>query len=395
MTFASSAGNLVADDTNRQADVFLWDRERGGLERVSVTSDGAEVRRPSRNPWVSGDGRYVAFESQAPDLVTVDTNGKVDAFVRDRLLGTTVRASAVPGAEADGESRFPTLSADGRYVAFLSRAANLVDGDTNAAVDVFVHDLRPARGYWVVASDGKVFSYGNAQRYSPPAGEALDKPVVGAAATPTGEGYWLVASDGGIFAFGDAAFAGSAGGVAPQPADRGHGRHARRRGLLAGGPRRRHLQLRRRRLPRLHRRRRPQPPDRRAWPPRPPGPGYWLVASDGGIFAFGDAPFLGSTGDLQLNQPIVGMAATTTGKGYWLVASDGGIFAFGDARFFGSTGGTRINQPIVGMLPTPGGGGYWLVAADGGVFTFGNADFLGSTGAMKLARPAVALIGRR
>ena len=174
VTFASSAGNLVADDTNRQADVFLWDRDRGGLERVSVTSDGAEVRRPSRNPWVSGDGRYVAFESQAPDLVTVDTNGKVDAFVRDRLLGTTVRASAVPGAQADGESRFPTLSADGRYVAFLSRAANLVDGDTNTAVDVFVHDLRPARGYWVVASDGKVFSYGNAQRYSPPAGEALD-----------------------------------------------------------------------------------------------------------------------------------------------------------------------------------------------------------------------------
>jgi Tol biopolymer transport system component len=394
VTFASSAGNLVAGDTNRQADVFLWDRERGGLERVSVASDGAEVRRPSRNPWVSGDGRYVAFESQAPDLVPGDTNGKVDAFVRDRLLGTTVRASAVPGGQADGESRFPTLSADGRYVAFLSRAANLVGGDTNAAIDVFVHDLRPARGYWVVASDGKVFSYGNAQRYSPPAGEALNKPVVGAAATPTGEGYWLVASDGGIFTYGDAAFAGSAGGVSlnqpivamtPRPDGAGYWLAARDGGIFNYGTAAFHgsagdLALNRPIV---------------GMAATPSGAGYWLVASDGGIFAFGDAPFLGSTGDLKLNQPIVGMAATTTGEGYWLVAADGGLFAFGDARFFGSTGGTRINKPIVGMLPTPGGGGYWLVAADGGVFTFGNADFLGSTGAMKLSRPAVALIGRR
>jgi hypothetical protein len=77
--------------------------------------------------------------------------------------------------------------------------------------------------------------------------------------------------------------------------------------------------------------------------------GYWLVASDGGIFAFGDAPFSGSTGDLRLAQPIVGMAATPSGNGYWLVASDGGVFAFGDAGFFGSTGAMALNKPIVGM----------------------------------------------
>ena len=77
-----------------------------------------------------------------------------------------------------------------------------------------------------------------------------------------------------------------------------------------------------------------------------------------------------------MNQPIVGMASTPSGNGYWLVASDGGIFAFGDAQFFGSTGSIHLNQPIVGMASTPTGSGYWLVASDGGMFTFGDAAVL-------------------
>jgi hypothetical protein len=77
--------------------------------------------------------------------------------------------------------------------------------------------------------------------------------------------------------------------------------------------------------------------------------GYRFVASDGGIFAFGDAKFLGSMGDKPLNKPIVGMATTRSGGGYYLVATDGGIFSFGDARFFGSTGAIKLNSPIVGM----------------------------------------------
>ena len=77
--------------------------------------------------------------------------------------------------------------------------------------------------------------------------------------------------------------------------------------------------------------------------------GYWLVASDGGIFAFGDAKFYGSTGNIELNQPITGMAPTPTGNGYWLTASDGGVFTFGDAAFFGSTGLLRLSKPVVGM----------------------------------------------
>ncbi|MGH3116475.1 MAG: S8 family peptidase, partial [Gaiellales bacterium] len=119
--------------------------------------------------------------------------------------------------------------------------------------------------------------------------------------------------------------------------------------------------------------------------------GYWLSASDGGIFAFGDAGFFGSTGGIKLNSPIIAMAATPSGQGYWLSATDGGIFAFGDAGFFGSTGGIKLNSPIIAMAATPSGQGYWLSAADGGIFAFGDAGFFGSTGGIKLNSPIIAI----
>jgi hypothetical protein len=125
--------------------------------------------------------------------------------------------------------------------------------------------------------------------------------------------------------------------------------------------------------------------------PTPDGGGYWLVAADGGIFAYGDARFFGSMGGRHLNKRIVGIAATPDGGGYWLVATDGGIFAYGDARFLGSTGSDRLNKPIVGMAATPDGDGYWLVASDGGIFAYGDAGFHGSTGSRKLPSPMVGI----
>jgi SpoIID/LytB domain protein len=115
--------------------------------------------------------------------------------------------------------------------------------------------------------------------------------------------------------------------------------------------------------------------------------GYWIAASDGGIFSFGNAQYHGSMGGRHLNEPIVGMASTSDHQGYWLVASDGGIFSFGTAKFHGSMGGRHLNDPIVGMAATPDGGGYWLVASDGGIFSFGDAKFYGSTGNKTLNRP--------
>ncbi len=123
----------------------------------------------------------------------------------------------------------------------------------------------------------------------------------------------------------------------------------------------------------------------------PDGGGYWLVASDGGVFSEGDAAFHGSTGGVQLNRPIVGMAATPDGKGYWLVASDGGVFNYGDAGFYGSAGSLQLNRPIVGMAATADGRGYWLVASDGGIFNYGDAGFSGSAGSLQLNRPIVGM----
>ena len=123
----------------------------------------------------------------------------------------------------------------------------------------------------------------------------------------------------------------------------------------------------------------------------PNGRGYWLVGADGGVFAFGNATFHGSTVGLNLNSPIVGIDTTPTGHGYWEVAADGGVFAFGDAGFDGSMSGAGLHAPIVGLAPTADGGGYWLVGADGGVFAFGDANYQGSANGMSESSPIVGI----
>jgi subtilisin family serine protease len=123
----------------------------------------------------------------------------------------------------------------------------------------------------------------------------------------------------------------------------------------------------------------------------PDGKGYWLMANDGGIFAFGDARFYGSMAKVNLADPIAGMAATPDAKGYWLVANNGAVYAFGDARFYGPTSKIRFTHPIEGIAATLDGKGYWLVGSDGGVFAFGDATFFGSEAGKPLAHPIVGI----
>ncbi|MHB8221154.1 MAG: hypothetical protein ACYDHU_12675, partial [Acidimicrobiales bacterium] len=149
-------------------------------------------------------------------------------------------------------------------------ATTVVREDRNAGAAVPATSISTVPAYWLVASDGGIFSFGGAGFFGSTGGMKLNKPVVGMAGTPSSGGYWLVASDGGIFSFGDARFYGSMGGKPlNQPID----------GIAA----------------------------------TPTGGGYWEVASDGGIFSFGQAPFYGSMGGKPLNQPIVGMTASPTG----------------------------------------------------------------------------------
>jgi Tol biopolymer transport system component len=172
VAFWSEATNLVPDDTNHCApygepgynciDIFVHDRQTGDTERASVNSEGAQVTGDSLYPAISGDGRFVAFQSTAPDLVEDDNNFSTDIFVHDRQTGATERVSIDSlGGEANGGSFRPSISADGRFVAFESFASNLVPDDTNFCVawvssclDVFVHDRQTGATERVSVSSG-------------------------------------------------------------------------------------------------------------------------------------------------------------------------------------------------------------------------------------------------
>ena len=155
VAFASRASNLVFDDGNAAADVFAFDPE-GGLVRASAATGGAEADGASAEPDLSADGSVLVFTSRATNLVPGDDNGRSDVFVRDLRTGATAIVSAGRrGAAADGDSSAPAISADGRFVSFSSDAANLVAGDGNARPDVFLRDLYTGRTELVsVASDG-------------------------------------------------------------------------------------------------------------------------------------------------------------------------------------------------------------------------------------------------
>ena len=141
VAFGSAASNLVPGDTNGYWDVFVHDRQTGVTTRVSVDSAGLQGNGVSSHPSIGADGRFVAFESSASDLVPGDTNNKLDVFVHDRHTGETTRVSVTStGMQGDSHSRWPWISADGLRVAFESYASNLVAGDTNGATDAFVHD---------------------------------------------------------------------------------------------------------------------------------------------------------------------------------------------------------------------------------------------------------------
>ena len=312
-------------------------------------------------PWTSFYNQSSGFGWYDPNLVskfigmdglseTLFTSGDFGCFFTGGCPAADIYSlNVVPYAiqGANGGSGYYEVASDGGVFSYGDAGFYGSTGSIHLNQPIVGMAATPGgRGYWLVASDGGVFSYGDAGFYGSTGSIHLNQPIVGMAATPGGRGYWLVASDGGVFSYGDAGFYGSTGSIhLNQPIV----------GMAA----------------------------------TPGGRGYWLVASDGGVFSYGDAGFYGSTGSIHLNQPIVGMAATPDGRGYWLVASDGGVFSYGDAGFYGSTGSIHLNQPIVGMATTPDGRGYWLVASDGGVFSYGEAQFYGSMSGLHLNAPVV------
>ncbi|MGH9000760.1 MAG: hypothetical protein ACRDY7_15380, partial [Acidimicrobiia bacterium] len=284
----TNSGNSLAFEVTDRG-IFMWDRN-AGTSKLPGSDKGSSM------PSMSGNGAAVAYQRHERIVV------------HHRQQGTSVLVRTAGAA--------PSLSADGNVVAFQANGA--LANDANGRPDVAVYEVPSGR---------------------------LQKVSAGAGGTSVDGGSYqpAVNADGGRVAFeSDAAIAaGDVNGLTDVflrvPAD----------GSLATPP------------PAVDTGRPPAVDD-----PDIPG-AYWLVASDGGVFSFAglglDPRFFGSTGNIKLNQPIVGAAAHTSGQGYWFVASDGGIFSYGDAEFFGSTGSIELNQPIVGMAATATGKGYWLV----------------------------------
>jgi hypothetical protein len=200
-------------------------------------------------------------------------------------------------------------------------------------------------GYWLVGSDGGIFTFGRSQFWGSTGNIHLQRPVVGITPTDSRNGYWLVASDGGIFSFGDAGFYGSIPGVGLHPA--GSGAAPSLNAPIV------------------------------AMVPSATGGGYFMVASDGGVFAFGDARFAGSCPGIGgCAGSAVAVVPDSTGNGYWLFTNSGNVYTFGDAPYYGADPGTGV--AVTSAVATPDGHGYWMLFSNGAIAPFGDAPNLGS-----------------
>ncbi|HEX5615873.1 MAG TPA: PQQ-dependent sugar dehydrogenase [Acidimicrobiia bacterium] len=241
-------------------------------------------------------------------------------------------------------------------------------------------------GYVLAATDGGVFTFGDARFRGSMGGVALTQPVVDVAHTPTGSGYYLAAADGGVFTFGAARFRGSTGGVrlvAPvlamdvAPDNAGYLLLAADGGVFAFGSARFRGSLGGRPISALA----------VDIVMRPQGDGYWIVLANGEVHAFGGARFLGQPRGI-LHGRVVGIDVAPDGNGYAVATSDGGVYTYGSAKFFGSAAGARLPYPMVDLALRPQNDGYWLASRDGGIFTFpGRVPLVGTP---KLAVTTVA-----
>ena len=277
--------------------------------------------------------------------------------------GVAQSKCAYAPAAAGSHSITVTYSGDTTYAAAGPSAAAtvIVTGTaTPAPPPTTSPSTSTSHGYWLVGSDGGIFSFGSAQFYGSMGGIALQRPVVGIVPTRDRGGYWLDASDGGVFSFGDTQFYGSIPGLGLNPAGSGkpHSLNAPIVGMV---------------------------------PSHDQG-GYFMVASDGGVFAFGDAHFAGSCPGIGgCSGAAVAVMPDASGNGYWLVTSTGRVYTFGDAQNLGAPG--PQSSPITSAVATPDGGGYDVLDAAGQVFSYGDAPGLGSlpAGATGGLKPASAI----
>ena len=261
----------------------------------------------------------------------------------------------VPGLTNGTAYTFKVTATNGVGPSGVSAASNAVTPEPPAPV------TSPSdHGYWLVGGDGGIFTFGSANFWGSTGSLKLSRPVVGITPTQSRQGYWLDASDGGIFAFGDAGFYGSIPGLGILPA--GYPGAGRKLAAPVVG-----------------------------MVPSADGGGYFMVAADGGVFAFGDAVFAGSCPAIGgCAGAAVAVMPDATGNGYWLVTATGHVYAFGDAPFLGAPG--AVSSPVTSAVRTHDGNGYWILLADGTVLNFGDAASLGGpAGHASGLNPATAI----
>ncbi len=313
---------------------------------VTASASGPTTVQLHWSPSSEFKGSIASYQVDRNGVMLSSTPGTSTSFTDTTAVpGTTATYSVTAFDQLGGQSTpadsNPVTTPGGGTLPFTGAQTDCMKHLPAGSV-VGAAALSDGSGYYEVDAQGDVAAFGAAVCHGAMTGTHLNKPIVGMAVDPATGGYWLVATDGGIFSF-NAPFHGSTGAIRlNQPIV----------GMTATAN----------------------------------GSGYWFVASDGGVFAF-NAHFYGSTGNERLNKPIVGMAVDAATGGYWLVATDGGVFSF-HAPFLGSTGAERLNKPIVGLAALSSGSGYRLIASDGGVFTF-RAPYYGSTGSIRLNRPII------
>ena len=308
--------------------------DAGGLSGNMLTirdADGWQYRYIHINNDSPGtdDGLSPVEWVFAPGIVA---GAKVKAGQHVAFLGDSGNAEAT-SPHLHFELRAPDGSPVNPWTSL--RLAKGLSAGTRCAYNVNPKRTSSAKagaGYYVLGSDGGIFTFGGAAFHGSVPGLNLNTRVTALrlVTTKTGSGYHILGADGGIFTFGDAGFFGSVPGL----------------GLRSV----RALDLQTTRS----------------------GAGYWVLGDDGGVFTFGDAGFFGSVPGLGIRTKAIRLVPTPTGKGYWVLGEDGGVFSFGDAEFAGSVPGLGIPAAkVIAMAAPASGGGYWVLAADGGVFSFG------------------------
>ena len=398
VAFESAATNLVGGgkDTNGFTDVFVKRLGSVAITRVNAATDGSQPEgNATLEPRISADGAWVAYVTRAKNAVSSEAATVVgEVQIRDRAgQGMPIPISVGPNGSANGQTFGPAVSGDGRYVAFTTAGNNLIDGDTNGGkYDVYVRTALPSA---VSVSPALMRSGG--QRTVTVHGSGF---TATPRATVTGDGVGVTAVNW----------------VSPTA-------------LTVT----------------LHVNSDASPGKRTVVVKNPAGDvaacvdcltvvtGYWMVGSDGKVFPFGDAAHLGDpspsahpvvdleptpAGDgywvvdnvghvfgynakhlgnadlakLSPGEKVTSLSATPSGAGYWLFTSRGRVLTFGDAVHDGDMSATVLNGPVLDSIPTPSGHGYYMVGSDGGVFAFGDAVFRGSMGATRLNAAVQSLV---